>query len=215
MPLLRQPGKNLRSPFDRTSLHFRFMAGLFNPRNCRPLFALGTLLIFSTALADTKADEVTTISGRSFHEVQVLSRNSTSMLIQSKEGEFHLLFEDLKPADREKYGKTLVKSIDLPAMTVLGEKPVFTPEERLQRDTEIAAKELRRTNQEKEEKAKDKAEHPPMQPVQILGVVNFSLGTTPQTESFLQPGYLDPKYQQLAPEIVEKQFKPFTLLNNQ
>jgi hypothetical protein len=191
------------------------MAGLFNPRNCRPLFALGTLLIFSTALADTKADEVTTISGRSFHEVQVLSRNSTSMLIQSKEGEFHLLFQDLKPADREKYGKTLVKSIELPAMTVLGEKPVFTAEERLQRDTEIAAKELRRTNQEKEEKAKDKAEHPPMQPVQLLGVVNFSLGTTPQTESFLQPGYLDPKYQQLAPEIVEKQFKPFTLLNNQ
>jgi hypothetical protein len=192
------------------------MARSFNLRKCGHLFALGTFLVFTdAALSGSRADEVTTISGRTFHEVQVLSRNSTSMLIQSKEGEFHLLFEDLKPGDREKYGKTLVKSIDLPAMTVLGEKPVFTPEERLQRDTEIAAKELRRTNQEKEDKAKDKKDNPPMRPLQLFGGVNLSLGANPQTESFMQPGYLDPKYQQLAPEIVEKQFKPFTLLNNQ
>jgi hypothetical protein len=192
------------------------MAGLFDLRKCGHLFALGTLLVFTdAALAEARADEVTTTSGKTYHEVQVLSRSSNSMLIQSKEGEVHLMYEELKPADREKYAKTLAKSMDLPAMTVLGEKPVFTPEERLQRDTEIAAKELRRTNQEKEEKAQDKKDHPPVQQLKLFSGVSLSLGANPQTESFLQPGYLDPKYQQLAPEIVEKQFKPFTLLNNQ
>ncbi|MBV8585970.1 MAG: hypothetical protein JO308_06760 [Verrucomicrobia bacterium] len=192
------------------------MAGLFDLRKCGHVFALGTFLFFmDAALSEARSDEVTTVSGKTYHEVQVLSRSSNSMLIQSKEGEVHLMYEELKPGDREKYAKTLAKSMDLPAMTVLGEKPVFTPEERLQRDTEIAAKELRKTNQEKEDKAKDKKDHPPVQQLQVFSGVNLQLGANPQTESFLQPGYLDPKYQQLSPEIVEKQFKPFTLLNNQ
>ena len=72
--------------------------------------------------AAARGDDLTTIAGQTFHDVQVLSRNSSSLLIQSREGEFQFSLTELKPTDREKYSKDLTKAIDLPALVVIGEQ---------------------------------------------------------------------------------------------
>jgi hypothetical protein len=69
-----------------------------------------------------RGEDLTTTDGKTFHDIQVLSRNSSALLIQSREGEFQFSLSELKPADREKFSKDLTKAIELPALTVIGEQ---------------------------------------------------------------------------------------------
>ncbi|HEY1476895.1 MAG TPA: hypothetical protein VGF37_04355 [Chthoniobacterales bacterium] len=179
------------------------------PGNTR-LRKLVFIFLSTIAAAAARADDLTTIAGQTFHDVQVLSRNSSSVLIQSREGEFQFSLSELKPTDREKYSKDLTKAIELPALTVIGEqKTDFTSPER-SRTEALAEKEMQRQEQQKQEAQKKRVES--YQPVQILRGVSFSLNLRdPKNDSAVQPSYFTPDYERLAPEIVEKDVKVFSL----
>jgi hypothetical protein len=157
-----------------------------------------------------RGDDLTTIGGRTFHDIQVLSRNSSALLIQSQEGEFQISLTEIKPADRERYSTDLTKAIELPALTVIGEKSDFTAPER-SRSEIFAEKEMQRQEQQKQEAQKKRAES--YQPIPILWQgVTFSFNLKdPKNDNAVQPSYLTPDYQRLAPEIVEKEVKVFSL----
>jgi hypothetical protein len=163
------------------------------------------------AAAAARGEDLTTTGGQTYHEVQVLSRDSSSLLIQSREGEFQLSLNELKPADREKTSKDLTKSIELPAITVIGEqKPDFTATPERPRAEALAEKEMQRQDQQKQEARKKRIES--YQPIQIFRGVSFSLGLTdPKNDTAIQPDYLTPDYGRLAPEIVEKDMRVFSL----
>lgn len=168
------------------------------------------LCLSAFAVAVARGDDLTTIGGRTFHEIQVLSRDSSSLLIQSQEGEFQISLTEIKPADREKYSTDLTKAIDLPALTVIGQKSDFTAPER-SRSEIFAEKEMQRQEQQKQEAQKKRVES--YQPIPILFKgVTLSLNLLdPKNDNAVQPSYLAPDYQRLAPEIVEKEMKVFSL----
>jgi hypothetical protein len=157
------------------------------------------------------ADDITAANGKVYHNVEVLTRNASAMLIRSNEGETALSYSELKPADRDKYSKTLAKSIELPAMTVIGEKPTFLEDSSRSKAADTAQKEINKAIEAKKEAAADRKEHPPLEPIKLFnGGINLSLGgSTALPEGGLQPGYLGLQYQQLSPNIVEKDLKIF------
>jgi hypothetical protein len=171
--------------------------------------ALFALVIGSVGQA--RADDITAVNGKVYHNVEVLTRNASAMLIRSNEGETALSYNELKPADRDKYSKTLAKSIELPAMTVIGEKPTFLEDSTRSKAAAIAEKEINKAIEAKKEAAADRKEHPPLQPIKLFnGGINLSLGgSNALPEGGLQPGYLGLQYQQLSPNIVEKDLKIF------
>ena len=167
------------------------------------------LVLFTTIGAmSAKGEDLTTTNGKTYHDIQVLSRSSSTVLIQSKEGEFQFSLSELKPADREKYSKNLTKAIDLPALTVIGEqKGDFTTPEEPTRTDKFAQKELQRQQTEKEEAHKKQLES--YQPFQIFRGLTFSLLTDPKNEAVTLPDYLNPDYSRQSPDIVEKDLKIF------
>jgi hypothetical protein len=167
--------------------------------------------LWALTVPDTRADDLTTTAGQTFHDVQVLSRNSSALVIQSKEGEFQFSLDELKPADREKYSKNLTKAIELPALTVIGEqRPDFTTAPERSRTETLAEKEIQSQDQQKQEARQKRVES--YQPIQIFRGVSFSLGLQdPKNDTAIQPSYLSPDYQRLSPEIVEKDLRVFSL----
>jgi hypothetical protein len=157
------------------------------------------------------ADDITAANGKVYHNVEVLTRNASAMLIRSEEGETALSYSELKPADRDKYSKTMVKSIELPAMTVIGEKPSFLEDSSRSKAAAAAQKEINKAIEAKKDAAADRKEHPPFEPIKLFnGGINLSLaGSNALPEGGLQPGYLGLQYQQLSPNIVEKDLKIF------
>jgi hypothetical protein len=168
------------------------------------------LLAGLCCVARMQAEDLTTASGHTFHNVQVTSRSATTLVIQSNEGQVVVPVSDLKPADKEKFSKDLTKAIELPALTVIGEQKVdFTkaPDSRIEN---IADKEFRRQAQEKKDKAEDKALHPRYKPYQITSGIGIGVGGVDiRSDSATNPSYLTPEYQSLSPSIVEKQLKVF------
>jgi hypothetical protein len=170
------------------------------------------LIVLSTIVTGAaRGDDLTTNAGQTFHDIQVLSRNSSSLLIQSREGEFQLSLSELQPTDREKYSKDLTKTIELPALTVIGEqKADFSTSPERSRVETLAEKEMQRQEQQKQEAQKRRVES--YQPVQVLRGLSFSLNLRdPKNDSAVQPSYFTPDYQRLAPEIVEQDIKVFSL----
>ena len=168
------------------------------------------LIFLCTIIAVTaRGEDLTTAAGKTFHDIQVLSRNSTSLLIQSREGEFQFSLSELKPADREKFSKDLTKAIELPAVTVIGEqKADFSTSPERDRGETFALKEMQRQEEQKEEAHKKRVES--YQPVQIFRGVTFSLGTTdPKNDLAILPDYLSAEYGRQSPDIVEKDLKIF------
>lgn len=175
------------------------------------------LFVFLCAIGGIAArgEDLTTTAGKTFHDIQVLSRNSSALLIQSREGEFNFSLSELRPADREKFSKDLTKAIELPALTVIGEeKSDFTTSQERSRAETFALKEIERQDQQKQEARKKRVES--YQPVQIFRGVSFSLATTdPKNDLVILPDYLNPEYGRQSPDIVEKDIKIFrTSLNN-
>jgi hypothetical protein len=158
-----------------------------------------------------QADDITATDGKVYHHVEVLTRNASAMLIRSDEGETALSYNDLKPTDRDKYSKTLAKSIELPALTVIGEKPTFLQDSTSSKEFNAAQKEFNKAIAEKKQAAQDKKLHPEYKPIQMFnGGLNLSLGGSNNlVEGGLQPSYLGLQYQQLSPNIVEKDLKIF------
>lgn len=176
-----------------------------------------TLFIFlcTVAAVSARGEDLTTTAGKTFHDVQVLSRSSSALLIQSREGEFQFPLSELKPADREKFSRDLTKAIELPALTVIGEQKMdFSASPERSRSETFALKEMQRQEDEKQEAHKKRVES--YQPVQIFRGVSFSLGTTdPKNDVAILPDYLNAEYGRLSPDIVEKDLKIFRLsLNN-
>jgi len=132
--------------------------------------------------------------------------------IQSREGEYQLALTELKPTDRDKFSKDLTKAIELPALTVIGEEK--TEFNTSPRGETLAQKEMQRQDQLKQEAHKKRVES--YQPIQIFRGLTFSLGVTdPKNDVAILPGYLNPDYGRLSPDIVEKDIKVFrTSLNN-
>jgi hypothetical protein len=157
------------------------------------------------------AEDLTTASGHTFHNVQVTSRSTTTLVIQSNEGQAVVPVSDLKPADKEKFSKDLTKAIELPALTVIGEqKTDFTKAPPDSRIENIADKEFRRQSQEKKDKAEDKALHPHYKPYELTPGIGLGVGgANIRSDSATSPSYLSPEYQSLSPSIVEKQLKVF------
>jgi hypothetical protein len=184
---------------------------------CRPgsLFRqqkhLPFLLLALCSVVRMQAEDLTTASGHSFHNVQVTSRSATTLVIQSDEGQAVVPVSDLKPADKQKFSKDLTKAIELPALTVIGEqKADFTKAPADSRITNIADKEFRRQAQEKKDKAQDKALHPQYKPYQLAPGIGLGVsGANIRSDSATSPSYLTPEYQSLTPAIVEKQLKVF------
>jgi hypothetical protein len=167
-------------------------------------------------LFSAHGDDLTTNVGKTFHDVQVLSRSSSSLLIQSREGEFQFSLSELKPADRDKFSKDMTKAIELPALTVIGEqKADFNASPESSRSETFVQKEMQRQDEQKQEAHKKQIES--YQPVQIFKGVSFSLGTTdPKNDLAILPDYLSADYGRESPDIVEKDIKIFrTSLNNQ
>ena len=168
------------------------------------------LVLLSTigAIVAAHGEDLTTTTGKTYHDIQVLSRSSSSVMIQSKEGEFQFSLSQLQPADREKYSKNLTKAIDLPALTVIGEqKADFTIPQEPTRTETFAQKELQRQQAEKDEAHKKQLES--YQPFQIFRGLTFSLLTDPKNEAATLPDYLSPDYGRQSPDIVEKDLKIF------
>src|SRR6202043_2902588 len=87
--------------------------------------------LFAMTAVSAHGEDLTTTAGQTFHHIQVLSRSSSALLIQSREGQFQFSLSELKPADRERFSKDRTKAIELPALTVIGEQKVdfnATPE---------------------------------------------------------------------------------------
>jgi hypothetical protein len=160
-------------------------------------------------MRQAQADDITTANGKIYHHVEVLTRNASAMLIRSDEGDTALAYDELKPADRDKYSKTLAKSIELPALTVIGEKPSFLEDSGREREVHTAQKELNKAIEEKKQAEAAKKEQP--QQIKLFnGGVGIGLGgSNLQPEGGLQPSYLGLQYQQLSPNIVEKDLKIF------
>jgi hypothetical protein len=180
---------------------------------------LGNTLLVCLSLIgmfSAHGDDLTTTAGKTFHDVQVLSRSSSSLLIQSREGEYQFPLSELKPADRSKFSTDLTKAIELPALTVIGEQKVdFNGSPENARSETFVQKEMQRQDQQKEEAHKKRVES--YQPVQIFKGVSFSLGTTdPKNDLAILPDYLSADYGRQSPDIVEKDIKIFRdSLNNQ
>jgi hypothetical protein len=175
------------------------------------LLCLGAILFaFPPAfIHHAQADDITTASGKVYHHAEVLTRNASAMLIRSDEGDTALSYDELKPADRDKYSKTLAKSIDLPALTVIGEKPSFLEDSTREKEVHTAQKELNKAIEEKKQAEAAKKEQP--QQIKLFnGGVGLGLGgSNLQPEGGLQPSYLGLQYQHLSPNIVEKELKFF------
>jgi hypothetical protein len=174
-------------------------------------WVIGFLASLLGLLGQVHAEDITAANGKIYHNVEVLTRNASAMLIRSDEGETALSYSELKPADRDKYSKTLAKSIELPAMTVIGEKPTFLEDSTRSKAAATAQKEINKAIEAKKEADADRKAHPPLQPIKLFnGGINLSLGgSNALPEGGLQPGYLGLQYQQLAPSIVEKDLKVF------
>ena len=178
-----------------------------------PRYALRSLVIlFASApglMHQAQAEDITTANGKVYHHVEVLTRNASAMLIRSDEGDTALSYDELKPADRDKYSKTLAKSIELPALTVIGEKPSFLEDSSRDKEVHAAQKELNKAIEEKKQAEAAKKEQP--QQIKLFnGGVGISLGgSNLQPEGGLQPSYLGLQYQRLSPNIVEKDLKIF------
>jgi hypothetical protein len=174
---------------------------LFSQQKHLPFLLLGLC-----SVARIQAEDLTTASGHTFHNVQVTSRSTTTLVIQSNEGQAVVPVSDLKPA-----AKDLTKAIELPALTVIGEqKADFTKAPPDSRIDNIADKEFRRQSQDKKDKAEDKALHPQYKPLQLMPGIGLGIGgANIRSESATSPSYLTPEYQSLSPSIVEKQLKVF------
>jgi hypothetical protein len=174
-------------------------------------WVIGSFAFLLGLLGQVQAEDITSANGKVYHNVEVLTRNASAMLIRSDEGETALSYSELKPADRDKYSKTLAKSIELPALTVIGEKPTFLEDSTRSKAADAAQKEINKAIEAKKEAATDRKEHPPTTPIKLFnGGINLSLGgSNLLPEGGLQPGYLGLQYQQLAPSIVEKDLKVF------
>lgn len=173
------------------------------------------VFLWTVGAVSARGEDLTTTAGKTFHDVQVLSRSSSALLIQSREGEFQFPLSELKPADREKFSKDMTKAIELPALTVIGEEKVdFTASPERSRSETFALKEMHQQEDDKQEAHKKRVES--YQPVQIFRGVTFSLGTTdPKSDLAILPDYLNPEYGRQSPDIVEKDLKIFrTSLNN-
>ncbi len=183
----------------------------------------GTLGLRNTFLAvfcalgafSAQGEDLTTTAGKTFHDIQVLSRSSSALLIQSREGEYQFPLTELKPADRERFSKDLTKAIDLPAVTVIGEqKADFSASPGPSRGETFVQKEMQQQDVQKAEAHKKQVES--YQPVQLFKGVTFSLGTTdPKNDLAILPDYLSADYGRQSPDIIEKDLKVFrTSLNN-
>jgi hypothetical protein len=168
------------------------------------------VLMCALGAVSAHGDDLTTTAGKTFHDIQVLSRNSSSLLIQSREGEYQLSLGELKPGDREKFSKDLTKAIELPALTVIGEEKGDFINPNLQfRSETLAQKEMQRQADEKQEAHKKHIES--YQPVKIFNGVTFSLGLTdPKNDTAMLPDYVNPDYGRQSPNIVEKDLKIFS-----
>ncbi len=176
------------------------------------------LLCCAWNLGAAHADDLTTASGNTFHNIEVLSRTTTALLIRSNEGEAQVPLSDLKEADRKKYEKNLIHTIDMPAITVIGErKPDFSAEPEQTKAFTAFEKDIRRQDLEREQAAKDKAEHPTYKPFQITRSISISLSNTSlKDDRATTPDYLNPSYERLSPDIVEKDLKVYKMsLSNQ
>jgi len=171
----------------------------------------GVFFAFATAFCSLRADDLTTTSGQTYHDVQVLSRDSSAMVIQSREGSFKLALSEVRPADRERNSKDLTKAIDLPAITVIGEQRVdFNAMPERLATQRLVEKEMQRQTEERQEAARKRIEG--YQSIQIMNGVTFGLGSSdPKTDSAAQPSYLSAEYQRLAPDVVEKDLRVFSL----
>jgi hypothetical protein len=176
----------------------------FLPCLCAVFFAFVPAL-----MPHAQADDITTASGKVYHHAEILSRNASAMLIRSDEGDTALSYDELKPADRDKYSKTLAKSIDLPALTVIGEKPSFLEDTTRDKEVHTAQKEINKAAEEKKQAEAAKKDQP--QQIKLFnGGVGLGLGgSNLQPEGGLQPSYLGLQYQHLSPNIVEKDLKIF------
>ena len=122
-----------------------------------------------------QADDITTASGKVYHHVEVLTRNASAMSIRSDEGDAALSYDELKQADRDKYSKTLAKSIELPALTVIGEKPSFLEDTTRDKAVRSAQKEINKAVEEKKQAEAAKKDQP-QQVKMFNGGVNLGLG---------------------------------------
>jgi hypothetical protein len=154
-------------------------------------------------------EDLTTTEGKTFHDIQVLSRSSSALLIQSREGEYRFSLSELKPGDREKFSKDLTKAIELPAVTVIGEQKVdFSTSPERSRGETFVQKEMQRQDEQKAEAHKKRVES--YQPAQLFKGVTFSLGTTdPKNDLAILPDYLSADYGRQSPDVVEKDLKVF------
>src|SRR3981189_2742919 len=108
------------------------------------------LLIAFCSVVRMQAEDLTTASGHTFHNVQVTSRSTTTLVIQSDEGQAVVPVADLKPADKEKFSKDLTKAIELPALTVIRErKPDQIRESRISPTKSFAGRLRRRRTRPK------------------------------------------------------------------
>jgi len=211
---LRSLGDGLVLDHTKTTLvysqfrHLNWRGGLLSGNALSCLCAL--LFAFEPGLMrQAQADDITTASGKVYHHAEVLTRNASAMLIRSDEGDTALSYDELKPADRDKYSKTLAKSIELPALTVIGEKPSFLEDSSRANAVHSAQKEINKAVEEKKQAEAAKKDQP--QQIKLFnGGVGIGLGGSDlQPEGGLQPGYLGLQYQRLSPNIVEKDLKIF------
>jgi hypothetical protein len=105
----------------------------------------------------------------------------------------------------------LTKAIDLPAITVIGEQKVdFNAIPERSAAQRLLEKAMQRQTEERQEAARKRVEG--YQQVQIMNGVYFGLGSSdPKNDSAIQPSYLSAEYQHLAPNVVEKDLRVFSL----
>jgi len=178
-----------------------------------PFVKIGRFVLFLVSASFARAEDLSTTDGHTFHDIQILSRTSSALLIRSAEGEVQLPFSELKPADREKYSKSLIKAMDLPAVTVFGDmKPDFSAERERSSVEVLMDKEYRRQEEEKRAGKQNRGERAPVPLFRVTQLISLGMGSTdPRSDDATQADYLTPAYERLSPEIVEKDLKVFSL----
>jgi hypothetical protein len=174
------------------------------------MFSISVFAGLTVAIRPVGAEDLTTTTGQTYHDVQVLSRDSSAMIIQSREGSFKVALNEIKPSDREKASKDLTKAIELPAITVIGEQKLdFNALPEQSRTEILLGKEMLRQSAAREEAARKRGET--YQMLQITPSITLRLGSSDSKgDEATQPSYLNAEYQRLAPDIVEKDLRVFS-----
>ena len=145
--------------------------------------------------AGALADDLVTVSGHRYKDVEVVRADGDSVTVRHRLGESKISFSDMRPEDRSKLVRLpQKKSQELPAITVSGQLSLDSAKEN---SLELANNVVKEQIQKRQEKEEAKTKNP-FWNADAWRYVPIHLGETdPTKDGFSTPNYLKPEYRQV------------------